>query len=71
LAYGPAIRRVYSPPNRAFPKVRFWDGKSGHRCRSSDARPWSREVDLLGQRQGVVHLDAEVSDSAFELAMAE
>ena len=35
------------------------------------ALPPTSDIDLLGNREGIIYLDAQVSDSALDLGMAE
>jgi hypothetical protein len=38
---------------------------------SRDALPGVSDVDLFGYREGIIHLDAEVSDGTFDFGVAK
>lgn len=50
---------------------RNWPNRPRFVGQSMSALPGISDVDLFRYRQGIIHLDAEVSDGAFDLSVAE
>jgi hypothetical protein len=53
-------------------RTRLWHGSACFEAGSAcPLCPGISDIDLFGYRKGIIYLDAEVSDSAFNLGVAE